>query len=421
MSQFGRVRQVEGAEPRDSGSAGDGESERERHLKRVLTSALPGGFVGGNSVQPLRNGVEIFPPMLDAIARAERSIDFETFVYWHGEIARRFARALADAADRGVRVRVLVDAVGAVPMPGEIRDIMTQSPAEVRDFHPPSSFRFWEMDHRTHRKILVCDDEAFTGGVGIAEEWTGNARNPEEWRDTHFQIRGPAVEMLRGIFLGHWLETAGPEGGPAIRASLALGNDDPGGAGPGLDYSDVEIQLVRSTGGNRWTDIQTLLRVLLASAKKRIRIATGYFVPEPEIVTLLCDAASSGIEVEVLHPGPHTDHRIAQLGGESTYAPLLEAGVRIYRYQPTMYHKKLITVDGVLSVIGSANLNHRSSIKDDEVCLNVLDREFTATMDRHLDEDLERCDRVHEAEDWSNRSVAQRIGEWISRRFWSQF
>jgi cardiolipin synthase len=396
---------------------GSGQGASEDHgarLRAILESSLPCAFLEGNSIVALRNGDEIFPPMLEAIERAERSIDFETFVYWHGDIARRFGEALSDAARRGVRVRVLLDAVGAMPMPDEIRNILEESPAEVRDFHPPATWKFWTVDHRTHRKVLVCDDEGFTGGVGIAEEWTGDARNPDEWRDTHVHLKGPGVEMLRATFLGHWLETAGPEGGPAVRAALARRDGAPVPAAEGEAAGQAAIQLVRSTGGDTWTDVQTLVRVLIASAQERIRIATAYFVPEPELVALFRDAVADGVEVEILHPGPHTDHRIAQLGGESLYAELLDAGVRIFRYQPTMFHTKAITVDGVLSTIGSANFNQRSIRRDDEICMNVLDRDFTAILDGHFDEDLEESKEVHEARDWSNRSLLQRVQEWFA-------
>jgi cardiolipin synthase len=385
-------------------------------MRGVLESSLPSPFLEGHDLVVLRNGDEIFPAMIRAIERARRSIDFETFVYWQGDIAIRFAEALRAAAGRGIRVRVLLDGVGAIPMSQDVRDILEESEAEVRYFHPPKNLRFWELDQRTHRKILVCDDEGFTGGVGIADEWTGDARGPDEWRDNHFWIRGPVVDALQATFLGHWLETAGPSGGEAVRAELARHDGDGPAPTPpeGTTITGAPVQIVRSLGGNRWTDAHTLLRVLFASARDRIRIATAYFVPDEDLVRLLCDAAEDGVRVEIIHPGPHTDHRISQLGGESVYAPLLEAGVRIFRYQPTMFHTKAITVDGIVSTIGSANLNRRSTGKDDEIALVVLDSDFTDALDRQLEADLEHCHRVEEAQDWSERSLTQRIGEWFA-------
>jgi cardiolipin synthase len=384
-------------------------------LKSALEAALPSPFVRGNSVTVLRNGDEIFPAMLEAIERAQRRIDFETFVYWGGAIAHRFAGALADAANRGVRVRVLLDAVGSMPMPHRVRRVLDESAAEVRDFHPPFRFRFWKADHRTHRKILVCDDEGFTGGVGIAEEWTGHAQSPDEWRDSHFRIHGPAVKMLRASVLGHWLETAGPSPDVKVLAEQSDPKDSGSPRPPGMPTHDVEIQVVPSNGGQTWPAFRTLIRVLLAGANRRIRIATAYFVPEPQIVELLCDAARRGVDVEVLHPGPHTDQRICQLGAEAVYSDLLEAGVKIFRYQPTMFHTKVITVDGILATIGSVNLNHRSMMRDDEIALNVHDREFTAILDAHFVEDLICSERVDDPADWSGRSIGHRAGQWFAR------
>lgn len=389
-----------------------------RRLRRALEGALAVPFTDGNAVERLRNGDEIFPAMLDAIGRARRAVDLETFVYWSGDIAERFADALAEAARRGVRVRVLLDAVGSIPMPAEVRRRLEESPVELADFRPPVRWKIWEIDNRTHRKILVCDDEAFTGGVGIAEEWTGDARNPDEWRESHFRVRGPAVEMLRSAFLEHWLE--GMDEADSQRIARALCDDHCDDDDPELPEErspgTAAIQVLRSGAGVGWTDVQILLRTLIAAARHRLRITTAYFAPEPGVVQLLCDAADRGVEVELLNPGPHTDHRISQLAGEDVYDALLECGVTIRRYMPTMLHAKVVTVDGVLSTIGSANFNHRSLARDDEICLNVLDPGLTAILDRDFDDDAARADLIDDPDVWNRRSLLQRAGEWLARR-----
>lgn len=385
-------------------------------LRRVLEGALAVPFTDGNHVERLRNGDEIFPAMLDAIGRARRSVDLETFVYWSGDVARRFAEALVAAADRGVRVRLLLDAVGAFPMPAEVRALLDASPVEVVDFRPPVRWKFWELHNRTHRKILVCDDVAFTGGVGIAEEWTGDARSPDEWRESHFRIRGPAVEMLRAAFVEHWLEGVNTADSRRVAATIC---DDAETADPrpGASTSGgAAVQVLRSGAGAGWTDVQILLRALIAAARRRLRITTAYFVPEPGMVSLLCDAARRGVDVELLNPGPHTDHRICQLAGEDVYAALLECGVTIRRYLPTMLHAKVVTVDGVLSTIGSANFNHRSLARDDEICLNVLDPGLTGVLDLDFDADAERAEILQDPDAWERRSLLQRAGEWVARR-----
>lgn len=380
-------------------------------LRDALEECIAVPFTSGNRIERFLNGDEIFPAMLDAIRGAERQVDFETFVYWQGDIAEQFADTLIEAAERGVSVRVLLDAVGSIPMARSLRRRLEQSAVEIRDFRPPVRWKVWEIDNRTHRKILIADDVAFTGGVGIADEWTGNARNPDEWRETHFAIRGPAVRQLAAAFLEHWLEEVdGPEVGAALREA---GRQPPGER---AEVGSASVQVLRSRAGVGWTDAQILLRGVVALARRRLRITTAYFVPDDGLVNLLCDAADRGVEVEVLNPGPHTDHRLSQLAGEDVYHRLLDHGVRIRRYQRTMLHSKIITVDGVLSVIGSANFNYRSLEKDDEISLTVLDRELTERLDRDYDDDVQAADEIDGNLEWARRGPVQRVGEWVARR-----
>lgn len=381
------------------------EVDGDERYRRLLTSSLSPPFTEGNRIRALRNGVEIFPAMLDAIRSATRSIEFETFVYWKGDIAYEMAEALAAAARRGVEVRVLLDAAGSVPMSDEIRRIMEESPVEVQDFGPLQPLRFWELDHRTHRKIMVCDGSVgFTGGVGIAEEWEGDARNPEEWREIHFQIEGPAVQGLRGTFLEHWLSTRDHRDG--LPASLPYADRDPSVE---LDDGGATVQLVPSTAAGRWSNAQTLFRVLFQMARERIRITTAYFTPEEELVGLLRAARARDVEVDIIMPGPYIDHRVSQLAGESFYPELLEAGVRLWRYQPTMIHAKVIVVDDRVSCIGSANLNHRSVVKDDEIALTVIDRELAGQLTEEFEKDRARCRRVRPEDAGDDRSLWRRI------------
>ena len=397
-----KVRPAGGRNPAESrADRADGEDSDIARFRTILTEALGPPFVDGHTVEPLRNGVEIFPAMLEAIDAAEQSIEFETFVYWSGDIARRMADALARAARRGVEVRVLLDAAGCLPMPDDVRDTLTEADVQVREFGTLSSWRFWQLDHRTHRKILVCDARVgFTGGVGVAEEWEGDARNPEEWRETHFRIRGPAVSSLRGIFLEHWLAA---RNGDAEKPRLLPTCEPASATTANPDDATAIIQTVGSTAAGRWSTAQTLVRALVCSARRSIRITTGYFVPEDEVVSLLADAVDRGVEVDIIHPGPHIDHRVSRLAGEARYPELLEAGVRIWRYQPTMIHAKIILVDDVLSCIGSANLNHRSAVKDDEIALLVLDRALNRELTRDFEKDKEGCELVASEDDWLRR------------------
>lgn len=354
----------------------------------------------GNRIEALRNGDEIFPAMLEAIDGAEATIDFLTFVYWQGEIGTAFAERLAERAQHGVRVRVLLDAWGSQPMDAELIDLMHEAGVQVHRFRPLSRFKPGDINHRTHRKVLIVDEETgFTGGVGIADEWQGDARNEDEWRDTHFRVRGPAVDGLRSAFLDNWAETDAE----LFDESVDRFPDQP-------QAGDSVIQCVRGGSETGWSDIATLYRTLLQLARERIRITTAYFVPDEELTRRLCDAAARGVQVQILLPGPHIDKRFVQVASEASYEALLDAGVEVWCFQPSMLHAKVMTIDGLLANVGSANFNSRSIADDEEVNLVVLDPDLTAELDRHFDEDLERSEPIDPTR-WEDRRLTQRVFE----------
>ena len=378
-------------------------SEQTNRVRRCLEGVLGIPATEGNAIDVLRNGDEIFPSMFEAIEGAERTIDFLTFVYWEGKIGAELSDRLCERAKAGVRVRVLLDAFGARTMDRSLIDDMDEAEIDVRWFRPIHRFRPGQLNHRTHRKVMVVDEElAFTGGVGIADVWCGDARNEEEWRDTHFRVRGPAVDGLRAAFLDNWGETT-PELFDDVDTFPEQGR-------PGRSV----VQCVRSASEAGWNDVDDLFRTLLQVAERRIRIATAYFVPDEELCRRFVDARDRGVEVEILLPGPHTDKRFVQLAGETSYEELIEHGVQICEFQPTMLHAKVMTVDGFISNIGSANVNARSVAWDEEVNLAVLDPELTDLLDQHFDEDLERSERVEPGR-WKDRSLVQRVGEQVVR------
>ncbi|MGQ4486811.1 phospholipase D-like domain-containing protein [Streptomyces sp. 372A] len=373
--------------------------ERAQRLRRRLERLIGIAATEGNELVPLRNGDAIFAAMLDAIRRAEHTVDMMTFVYWRGDIAREFAATLADRARAGVRVRLLLDGFGSrLIEKGQLR-AMEEAGVQVAWFRKPLYLSPLKQNHRCHRKVLVVDEEtAFTGGVGIAEEWCGDARNENEWRDTHVRVRGPAVDGLAAAFAQNWAECHDE----LFDARDRFRNIPPQG--------DAVVQVVRGSASMGWQDMQTLLRVVLETAEERVRIATAYFAPDAFFVELMCAAARRGVEVEILLPGPHTDKRVCQLAGQLYYERLTACGVKIHHYQPTMMHAKVVTVDRVASLIGSTNINRRSLDHDEEVMLAVLDRELTATLDAHFSEDLEVSERI-EGRRWRRRPVAQRLRE----------
>ncbi|GAA2485246.1 phospholipase D-like domain-containing protein [Streptomyces thermolineatus] len=378
---------------------GDPRQRMRRRLERLIGIAA----TEGNTLVPLRNGDEIFPAMLGAVEAARHTVDMMTFVYWRGEIARRFARALADRARAGVRVRLLLDGFGSRLIEKDLLDLMDDAGVEVAWFRKPLWLSPFKQNHRCHRKVLVVDEEvAFTGGVGIAEEWCGDARNPGEWRDTHVEVRGPAVDGIAAAFAQNWAECRPDLFDDRDRFVQHVPRDgEEGGA---------VVQVVRGSASFGWQDMQTLLRVVLESAEHRLRLATAYFAPDAYFVDLLCAAARRGVRVEILLPGPHTDKRVCQLAGQNFYEDLLACGVRILHYRPTMMHAKILTVDGIASLIGSTNFNRRSLDHDEEVMLAVIDDDFTARLDQHFEEDAALSDPIEERR-WRRRALPQRLLE----------
>jgi cardiolipin synthase len=346
--------------------------------------------------------------MLEAISNAKETISFLTFVYWKGNIADEFAQLFAKKAKEGVKVRVLLDSYGAFPMKQELVELMQNSGVQVVWFRPLSRWKIWKMDNRTHRKVLICDGKiAFTGGVGIAEEWTGNARNENEWRETHFKVEGNAVEGIKAAFIENWIEA-----GNELEIDKSVENQLE-------DVGSTKIQTVRTSASVRWSDIVLLYQSLIELAEKRILIQTAYFNPDDKLVELLSKRAKEGIEVKIIFPGKYTDQRATKIIAGQSFERLLEAGVELFYYQKTMMHAKVIMIDDELSCIGSANFNHRSMLKDDEINLVILDGEISKNLRAHFEEDLENSERITNFR-WKKRDAVKRALEVIIRPFKQQ-
>ena len=380
------------------------QQERVRDFRRRLEALLGIPATEGNALTLLKNGDEIFPAMLGAIRGAERTIDFLTFVYWKGDIAAEFAHALAERARKGVHVRVLIDAVGGRLIDSGLIAHMSDCGVHVEWFRKP----LWQgaplsplkHNHRTHRKVLICDERVgFTGGVGIAEEWCGDARDETEWRDTHFRVVGPAVDGLSASFAQNWAET----GHPLIDEDRRFPDHE-------LMPAGSVVQVARGSASVGWNDMATVFRLMLESAQERVRMMTAYFVPDECFQQLMLEAVARGVQVDVMLPGPHADKRVCQLASESIYSTLVEGGVRIWAFQPSMLHAKILTVDGIASVVGSANMNRRSLHHDEEVVMSVLDPGVTRRLEDDFDAELPRCVRI-EPRRWQDRPLHQKVQE----------
>lgn len=357
----------------------------------------------GNTVEILRNGDEIFTAMLEAIGSAQRAIDLVTFVFWKGPITEQFTTALAERAEAGVRVRLLLDTFGSRHIAPQQVDTMRRAGVDLRWFRPIEAAegkRLTRVNRRTHRKVLVCDEQVgFTGGVGIAQEWAGRAASRAEWRDTHFRVVGPAVDGLHGGFIDNWLET-----GP-LQIDEAFDHFPPQ---PGRGSSTVQV--IRGAAEAGSNDIANLFEVLFREAERNIRITTAYFNPDDEVAAMLVDASHRGVEVDVLLPGRHADKRFVQIIGESRYAQLMNAGINIRVYDRTMLHAKIVTVDGVVASVGSANINQRSMQFDEELNLVIIDPDVVRDLDADFAADAAAGTTI-DPEDWAARGPIQRAAE----------
>lgn len=370
----------------------------------TMGNLLGPGLLQGNVIQPLENGNEIFPAMLSAIRSAEKTITFETFVYWRGEIGREFADALAERARAGVKVHAIIDWLGADRIDERYIEELKKAGADVERYHAIHWYNLpgtAHIDNRTHRKILVVDGKvAFTGGVGIADEWKGDARNPKEYRDNHYRIEGPVVAQLQAAFMDNWMKTTGAVlHGPDYFPVLAKASEQ-----------GVTAQVFKSSYDGGSNSMQLLYLLSVAAAKAHVRLASAYFIPDEQTSRALLAARRRGVVVDILVPGKHIDEEEVRDASRARWGDLLKAGVRIWEYEPTMYHVKQAIFDDRWVTVGSSNLDDRSFRLNDEVNLNVLDERFAREEAARFDHDLERAKPVtYEA--WRHRPLLGRMRE----------
>ena len=320
------------------------------------------------------------------------------------------ADALCERASAGVECNVIIDALGGLKLERDVVQRMLDAGVHVTRFRPPKPYAVRRLTNRTHRKILVADGSVgLTGGVGIAEEWTGNAEDPDHWRDTHVRVHGPVVRGLFGAFAENWLEATGEvlvgQGYlPEIAehpASLRSPPASPRG-GP--------MMVVRSSAGVGDTNVEALYYLAIAAAQESLDLTAAYFVPRPAFSDALRDAARRGVRVRVLVPGPHIDKAPVRVAGRASYDDLLADGVEMFEYQPTMLHAKSLVVDGVWSSVGSVNFDNRSFQLHDEATLCVQSREFAGELTEQFERDLAVSDRIEPGR-WGGRGPVQRASE----------
>ncbi len=365
-------------------------------------------FVSGNRHKVLLNGDEIFPAMLGAIRAAKTSITFETYIYWAGDIGQEFAEALSERARNGVRVHVLLDWVGSAKVDKDLIEKMTAAGVQIRKFHPPHWSHLGRLNNRTHRKILVADGRvAFTGGIGIAPKWTGRAQDPEHWRDTHFEVRGPVVAQIQAVFLDNWIKVTG---------DVLHGPD----YFPLLEPAGTTLSQMFSSSPNGGSESMRLMYLFaITAASRSIDLSASYFVPDELTARTLLEAMKRGVKVRIVVPGEHTDSETVRHASRATWGPLLAAGAVIAEYRPTMYHCKVMIVDGLLASVGSTNFDNRSFRLNDEATLNIMDADFAKQQIAIFEADLNQSRQIT-FDEWNQRPLREKIGERLASLIGSQ-
>jgi cardiolipin synthase len=379
----------------------DAPDPADRTFLRTAEALTAAPIAEGNEIELLINGDAIFPAFLQTIASAERVVNLLTYVYWRGDIAHDVARALCDKAKEGVEVNVLLDWVGTLKMDTTLIDELRDCGANVAKFRPLKPYALRRLDNRTHRKLLIVDGEVgMTGGVGIADEWTGNAQDADHWRDTHVRVRGPVVRGLQGAFAENWLEATGAVlVGPGHLPDLVP-----------REGATAVMQVVRSRAGVGDTNIEALMFLAIAAARETLDLTAAYFAPRPAFTAALTEAAERGVRIRILVPGAEGDKQIVRAAGRESYDDLLEAGVQLFEYCPTMLHAKSMVVDGAWSSVGSVNFDNRSFQLQDEATLCVQDERFAAELTAQFERDLEQSEAIHPGR-WEDRRLRQRFAE----------
>jgi cardiolipin synthase len=366
---------------------------------RSMGVLLGPAILDGNRVQELVNGDEIFPAMLTAIRQARRSITFETFIYWSGAVGREFADALSERARGGVAIHVLIDWLGSNKMDDTLLAQLKGAGVQVARYHKPHWSRLTRFNNRTHRKLLVIDGAiGFTGGVGVADHWLGDARDPEQWRDTHFRIEGPVVAQMQAVFMDNWIKSSGD----VLHGERYFPALQPAG--------EQRAQMFSSSPTSGGESMQLMYLMAITAATRTIDMANAYFVPDELAINALVAAARRGVKVRLIVPGPHTDTDVVRNASRARWGKLLEAGVRIAEYQPTMFHVKLMVVDTMMASVGSTNFDSRSLSINDEANLNVLDAGFAKRQIEVFEADW-RESREVTLEMWNNRPWKEKLLE----------
>jgi cardiolipin synthase len=370
----------------------------------------------GNKVTLLQDGAATYPAMFAAIRNAKDHINLETFIFEDDEVGHQFADLLLEQQGRGVQVNIIYDSVGAISTPKAFFDRLKEGGVAVLEFSPvnPASIAMpWLMYNRDHRKLLIIDGQiAFIGGINISSVYSSGSvvkrdaepgGNTTAWRDTDIQLEGPVVGELQKMFMETWQKQRG--------APLAAKDYFPELKAQGKDI----VRAIGSTPDDPYSLIYLTLISAIGNAEKQVYLTNAYFVPDPQLVKALLDAAGRGVDVRLVLPS-HSDSAVVFHAGRSHYSELLEGGVRIYERRGALLHSKTALIDGVWSCVGSSNLDWRSFLDNDEINAVVLGRDFAQQMQAMFASDLAASEAI-DLEGWQRRPFAFRMKEWMARLF----
>jgi cardiolipin synthase len=364
--------------------------------------------LSGNRLTLLQNGDQYFSAMLGAIRGAKRTINFEGYIFYSDAVGRAFRDALIERARAGVEVRILLDGIGSsLHLDNSDVRLLKQAGCKFTYYHPLVSWRVDRTNRRSHRRILVVDGRlAFTGGIGFAEQWSGHAQDPKHWHDVQVQVEGPLVSELQHAFEEHWIKSYGEtlSGADQFPTLPPAGN--------------IRGELIASHSFSM-APLPLAQAIAFAAATKRIWITNAYCTPSGDQVELLVQAVKRGVDVRFIVPGRHNDQPLTKSAGRSAYGHLLEGGVKIFEYQPTMIHTKAMVIDSLFTLIGSSNLDPRSSEINEELDLAIYDRGFAQEIEAMFQEDLSHSTE-YTLEQFRKRSLWERFTEWVMLPFRSQ-
>lgn len=367
-----------------------------------LESLVDSKLTENNSIEVIPNGENFYRAEIDAMRKAQHSINIEAYIFHSGQVTKEVVAVLTERAKAGIHVNIVMDSVGSFSTRSAYFKSLKGAGGKVHFYHRLRLHDWFRANNRTHREITIVDGTAaFVGGAGYADWWAISKKGESRWRDTMVRVQGDAVRALQGTFIENWLEASG---------EILAGTDyfPPLTAGAGRVKALI-ITSSPSSGGS--TRSRILFQTLLAAAQKSIYITTPYFLPDESMRAEMVRARQRGVTVNILVPGKKNDHALTYSSGRRAYGDLLKAGAYVYEYEPAMIHAKIAVIDGVWSVLGSANIDNRSFGINDEVNVAILDPYVAATLTANFDDDISDAARI-DFETWEKRSVWERAIEW---------